>query len=267
MAPATESIPSLRAIAIVPARLGSTRLARKMLLAETGLPLVVHTAHNVASAGVFECVVVATDSEEILAAARAHDLDALMTSPDHPSGTDRAFEAWEHTTRAKGPFDVIVNVQGDEPELATADLTRLVQAFADEAVEMATLAAPVDDSDELSSPDVVKVVTACNGDALYFSRAPIPSSTHARRDSAATGESLGRRHVGVYAFRPTALREFRALAVGRLETAENLEQLRWLEAGRRMRVVRASHAPPGIDNAADYAAFVTRQAAPNEHPE
>jgi len=255
-----ESTSSPRAIAIVPARLGSTRLARKMLRAETGAPLVVHTARNVAAAGVFERVVVATDSDEILAAARAHDVEALTTSPDHPSGTDRAFEAWERITRDDAGFDVVVNVQGDEPELASADLIALVRAFADPAVELATLAAPVQGEAELESPDVVKVVTAANGDALYFSRAPIPSTSRAR----AGASEPAQRHVGVYAFRPAALAAFRALPVGRLEALENLEQLRWLEAGRPLRVVPASLAPPGIDTADDYAAFVARQNARRE---
>lgn len=262
MAGANETSSPPRAVAIVPARLGSTRLARKMLLAETGLPLFVHTARNVAAAGVFEQVVVATDAEEILAAARAHGVAALPTSPDHPSGTDRAFEAWQRIARDDPSVDVVVNVQGDEPELAAADLRALVAAFADEAVEIATLAAELDDPAELASPDVVKVVTDAAGDALYFSRAAIPSTDHARPGATRRAH----RHVGVYAFRPAALEAFRALPVGRLEALESLEQLRWLEAGRSLRVVAASHAPPGIDTRDDYAAFVQRHARSDAPP-
>jgi 3-deoxy-manno-octulosonate cytidylyltransferase (CMP-KDO synthetase) len=250
----TTQVSRLRAVAIIPARVASTRLERKMLLAETGLPLCVHTARNVARARSIAKVVLATDGEEVLEAARRFGVDAVNTRIDHKSGTDRVFEALGKLAET---FDVVVNVQGDEPELAPGDLDRLVAAFADASVEIATLCGPIVDPRELTAPSVVKVVRARNGDALYFSRASIPSAVHPRNGAAPLLASA-RRHVGVYAFRPRALARFCALGEGALEALENLEQLRWLEAGERMRVLDASLVPLGIDTREDYDAFVAR---------
>lgn len=251
---------SARALALVPARLDSRRLPRKMLLSETGRALVVHTLANALASGVFERAVAATDSREIEAAVRAAGFEAVLTRADHESGTARAAEA--ALALAGEPFDVLVNVQGDEPELDHGDLARLVAAFADPRLSAATLAGPLAEADHAKT-QVVKVVRDAAGDALYFSRAPIPwraaadAAAYAREDARPWAESA-RRHVGVYAFRPAALAEFVALPRGRLEALENLEQLRWLEAGRRMRVVDARHVPLGIDTRADYDAFVLR---------
>ncbi len=252
-----------RAAAVIPARIGSTRLPRKMLLAETGTPLVVHTARAVAACAAIERVVVATDSDEVLAAARDHGVDALMTRADHASGTDRVHEAAERLAAdGDGPYDVILNVQGDEPDVAAQDLAALVDCFADEGVEFASLWAPIDDQADLASPAVVKVVLDERGDALYFSRAAVPDARHARDGAAPTY----RRHVGVYAFRPAALARFCALPPGALERVENLEQLRWLEAGGRLRVLPASRRPRGIDTAEQYADFVRNTAStPDSH--
>ncbi len=246
-----------RAIALIPARLASTRLARKMLLSRTGRPLVVHTAEAVRRAGVFARVAVATDSEEIAAAVRGHGFDALLTRADHESGTDRVHEAWTQLARAGERADVLVGVQGDEPDVSAHDLGRLTGAFVDPAVQMATLAAALADPALLAVPSVVKVVRDGHGDALYFSRAPIPWRGHAAAPAEhAPGPWL--RHVGVYAYRPAALERFCALPRGRLETWESLEQLRWLEAGLRLRIVDAERTPLGIDTEEDYRAFVRR---------
>ena len=232
------------AVAIVPARLGSTRLARKMLLRETGQYLFEHTVRRVESCGQFERVVLATDSDEIARAAGEVGIEALMTSDAHRSGTDRVNEALAILEgRGEGPFDVVVNVQGDEADLPADDLGTLLAAFDDPEVELATLAADVDDPAELADPHVVKVVCDRRGFALTFSRAPLAG---------------GRHHVGVYGFRPAALARFCALEPGRLEQAERLEQLRWLEAGEEIRVVPASRVSGGIDTEQDYRAFVER---------
>jgi 3-deoxy-manno-octulosonate cytidylyltransferase (CMP-KDO synthetase) len=265
MSPAPARAPRegerLRALAIVPARLGSRRLARKMLLDDTGAPLFEHTARNVLRCRVIQRVVVATDAEQVLECARAAGLEAVATRADHASGTDRCEEALS-IVGAQG-WDVVANVQGDEPELDPADLERLVAAFADPGVELATLAGPLAQDDH-ARPQVVKVVRDARGDALYFSRAPIPyrpaageEAAYARADAPAWS-TQAHRHVGVYAFRPAALRAFCALPRGALEALENLEQLRWLEAGRRMRVVEAKSVPLGIDTREDYDAFVER---------
>ena len=249
----------IRAVAIIPARLGSVRLPRKMLLAETGRALFEHTARNVESSGVFERVVVATDSEEIRAAAEHAGLEAVMTSADHPSGTDRVYEAARGL--ADGPYDVIVNVQGDEPELEAADLALLVDAFADPRVEIATLCGAALDEQEARAPEVVKVVRDRVGDALYFSRALIPAFSHSpsSQSTSALQTHPVMRHIGIYGFRPAALARFCALPRGPLEQIESLEQLRWLESGRRIRCLEASRVPLGIDTQRDYDGFVERQ--------
>ncbi len=250
-----------RALAIVPARLGSRRLPGKMLLAETGRCLFVHTAENLARCPAIDRVVVATDSEEIRSRARDAGLEAVLTRDTHESGTDRAHEALS----GLGPkaWDVVVDVQGDEPELDPRDLERLVAAFRDPSVAAATLAGPLEPADAERS-GVVKVVRTSGGDALYFSRAPIPfrpapgDPAAYAASGAARWEALARRHIGVYGFRPPALARFCALPRGALERLENLEQLRWLEAGLSMRVVEAQSVPLGIDTAEDYHAFVER---------
>jgi len=248
---------ALRAVAIVPARLGSTRLPRKMLLAETGKPLFQHTVEGVRRAARIQRVVLATDAEEIRSVAQALGIDAVLTAREHASGTDRVNEALALlSAQGHGPWDVVFNVQGDEPEIHGETLDPLIAAFADDAVEMATLATPLADGTEALDPSVVKVVLDRAGDALYFSRAPIPGQSPATRGRA-PGPYL--RHIGVYAFRPEALRAFCALPRGRLEELESLEQLRWLESGRRIRVLETSEGSVGIDTAEQYARFVERE--------
>lgn len=244
-----------RAVAIVPARLASTRLPRKMLLARTGRPLFEHTVRNVQRCAAIERVVVATDAGEILEAARSAGIEALLTGADHQSGTDRVHEACEELARRGERYEVVVNVQGDEPDVEPADLEGLVRAFADARVSIATLCSPIRDAKELASASVVKVVLDGAGDALYFSRAPIPDRSHAR---ASAGPARPLRHVGVYAFRPEALARFASLPPGALEVEESLEQLRWLEAGGRIRVLEASRLPRGIDTPRDYDEFTAR---------
>lgn len=241
---------ALRAVAIVPARLASTRLPRKVLLRETGRHLFEHTVANAARCAALERVVLATDADEVLAAARAAGVEAVATDPAHPSGTDRVREA---LGLLDGPEpDVVVNVQGDEPDLEPDDLTALVAAFGDPAVRFATLAIELTDPAELGRPDVVKVVTDAAGRALYFSRAPIPFRGHGG------DEPRARRHLGVYAYRPEALHAFCDAQPGVLERTEKLEQLRWLEAGGTIQVLPATRVPRGIDTPEDYRAFVER---------
>ncbi len=255
-----------RALAIIPARLSSSRLARKMLLEAGGLPLVAHTARNVLASGAFARVVIATDAEEILARVRGLGLEAVLTRADHPSGTDRVHEAWRGLAALGERAEVVVNVQGDEPELEPRDLAALVAAFADPSVRLATLAAPLADPELARSPHVVKVVTDRRGDALYFSRAAIPADGHARAESAPGGDkAVHQRHIGVYAFVPAALEQFCGLPRGVYEMRENLEQLRWLEAGERLRVVCATRVPVGIDTQQDFERFVERLRARAAH--
>ncbi len=258
--PRAEPGKSPRCVALLPARLGSTRLPRKMLLRETGLPLIVHTARNVAGAAGIERTLVATDSEEVRAACAAEGVEAVLTSPEHRSGTDRIREAY---LGLGTDYEVVLNVQGDEPDVAPEDLSRLCAAFTEPAVEVATLAGPAG-ADDAQRPSVVKVVLSAQGNALYFSRAAIPSAAHARQPEQAGQASQAAqaaaylRHIGVYAFRPEALARFCELPESSLERTENLEQLRWLEAGGSMRVLVTRRVPHGIDTHDDYEAFVRR---------
>lgn len=258
----------LRAWALIPARLGSTRLPRKMLLDATGLPLCVHSARNVAAAGAFARVALAVDDPALLSAAQRHGIEAVMTSPEHQSGTDRILEAYRRLAAglpAEQQPGALVNVQGDEPELDPADLAALVRRLEDPQVELATLFAPLADPAELARPEVVKLVASREGRALYFSRAPIPARGHGSGPSPGAGPGaaleagLFKRHIGVYAFRPASLERFCALPQSALERCERLEQLRWLEDGGAIHLVAASRPTRGIDTAEDYAAFVERQ--------
>lgn len=259
MKPSTEPRPSQRdpserVLAVVPARLRSTRLPEKMLLRETGRFLFEHTVRNVEASGAADRVVLATDSERIETAAKEVGIDAVRTAESHESGTDRVHETVERLAADGSRFDVVLGVQGDEPELAPECFAQLVAAFADGGVNAATLSSPLVAAQEADDPNVVKVVCDAHGDALYFSRAPIPHD----RDAAADGWRAMQRHIGVYAFRPDALRRFTALPASRLERRERLEQLRWLEAGETMRVVAVAPQPAGIDTQAQYQAFVAR---------
>jgi 3-deoxy-manno-octulosonate cytidylyltransferase (CMP-KDO synthetase) len=256
---AARGRPAQRALAVVPARLGSTRLPRKMLLRASGRFLFEHTVLGVRRARTIARVVLATDSAEIVAAAREVGVEALLTSSAHASGTDRVHEAFEQLVAAgEGPFDVVLNVQGDEPEVDGATLDPLVAAFDDPAVELASLCTPLADAAAAHDPSVVKVVLDGNGDALYFSRAAIPALAPQAPQRA---DAAYLRHLGVYAFRPAALRAFCALPRGALEARESLEQLRWLEAGRRIRVLATAEGSVGIDTPEHYERFLERERA------
>ena len=231
-----------------------------MLLRDTGRYLFEHTVRNAEGCAALDRVVLATDATEVLAAAREVGVEALLTSASHRSGTDRVREALELLLESgAGPFDVVVNVQGDEPCLPVEDIERVVSAFSDPKVDIATLCAPIRSAAEADDPAVVKVVLGADGDALYFSRAAIPA---ARPGLASAPPRL--RHIGVYAFRPSALREVTDLPPGRLEQLESLEQLRWLEAGHRIRVLEVARSTVGIDTPEDYALFVAQ--APTAGP-
>jgi 3-deoxy-manno-octulosonate cytidylyltransferase (CMP-KDO synthetase) len=240
--------------------MGAERLPGKPLLAETGKPLVVHTWEAARRARCAKKVIVATDEERVLAAlhpfvggvssrpGEEEGLGTVIVTGDCRSGTDRVADV----AAILPGEDLILNVQGDEPEIDPDALDALAEAMeADPSVEMGTLAAPLGPGED-AVPSVVKVVVDARGFALYFSRAPIPF----RRDPAGPASAL--RHVGVYAYRRAFLDRFRAMGQTPLERTEMLEQLRALENGARIRVVTVDRAPPGIDTPEDYAAFVRR---------
>jgi len=238
-----------RAAAVLPVRYASTRLPGKPLLAETGRPLVQHVWEQVTRARRLDPVIVATDDERIAQAVRRFGGRVELTSPDHPSGSDRVAEV---VRRLDAPL--VLNVQGDEPEVDPADLDRLVERLASGGEELVTLARRMGPGEAatLADPHVVKVVLDAHGRALYFSRCPIP---HGARPEQALA------HQGVYGWRREALLAFAAAPPCEAERAERLEQLRALHLGMRVGVVLTAHASLGIDTPSDYAAFVKRCAA------
>ncbi len=236
-------------VAVIPARLGSSRLPRKPLHLLAGRPLLEWVWRRVAAAGVFEVIVVATDSEEVATVARSFGARVELTDPDHPSGTDRVAEVVQRPEYRGYP--VIVNVQGDEPFVRTADLKAAARLVAGGAWEVGTVAAPIGSLDELRDPSTVKVVRSTDGGALYFSRAPIPFARDAEPVAEDLGSGLYLRHLGIYAYRREALLRWVALPEGDLERVERLEQLRPLSAGIRIGVDVVAPAEPGVDTPAD----------------
>ncbi len=222
---------------MIPARLGATRLPRKPLRLLAGVPLVVRVWQRVSALGVAERCVIATDHTDIAEAARAAGAEVVLTDPHHPSGTDRVAEVAARSEFAR--FDTILNVQGDEPFVSAEALRGSVGLVENGRFPLATAAVPASTL-VLGAPDVVKVVRADDGRALYFSRAPIPFL----RDDADSGllPELVLQHLGVYAYKRDALAEWVALPPHPLERVERLEQLRPLAAGIPMGVARLPEA-------------------------
>ncbi len=248
------STPSIdrAAVVIVPARLASTRFPEKVLAARTGKPLVQHVAEAAAAARSAASVVVAADDPRIAAALVPFGTRVVMTRGDHPNGTSRLAEAAAALNLP--PDQVVVNAQGDEPELAGDVIDAAVRALlATPGASVGTAAAPLPEAD-FANPNVVKVVRGLDGRALYFSRAPIPHDRDARREDAARPL----RHVGVYAYRRSFLDQYHRLPSTPLERAEQLEQLRVLEHGHTIAVGLVAAAHAGIDTPEQYEAFVAR---------
>lgn len=245
-------------IGIIPARLESSRLPRKLLLAETGKPLLQYTWEAACRSRSLDNVIVATDSEEIAIAVRKFGGRAELTG-EHASGTDRIAEV---ARRCCVDADVLVNIQGDEPEIDPDCIDRLVDTLADG--DMATLATPITTVAERDDPSCVKVVCAADGRALYFSRAAIPVCRDGNADALLEADSPWRLHLGIYAYRRECLFRLTELPPSPLEQLEKLEQLRALENNIAIQVAIVEHRSAGIDTPADYVAFVARQTAPRK---
>jgi 3-deoxy-manno-octulosonate cytidylyltransferase (CMP-KDO synthetase) len=243
--------------ALIPARLGSTRLPEKPLADLAGIPMVVRVARQAAASGARR-VVVCADDERVLAACRRHGVESLLTALDHPTGTDRLSEAAQQL--GLDAQAIVVNVQADEP-LVPPETIRAVAHWlqAQAECDIATVAHPMHNLQEMFDPNVVKVVTDALGRALLFSRAPIPWS----RDHFGRGAGFNAadrfpeglpalRHVGLYAYRAGFLRRFRQLSPSPIEQVEKLEQLRALWHGSRIAVMQIESAlPPGVDTPED----------------
>lgn len=225
-------------LVVIPARWGSARFPGKPLHLIAGKPLVQHVWERCKQCRQVDKVVIATDDERIADAARRFNAVSVLTSPDHPSGTDRVAE----TAKSFPGHGIVINVQGDEPLISPALVDELAQSLAaDAAVPMITAAAPIEDAALLDDPNVVKVVLSMRSDALYFSRSLIP---HPRNADAGVTHF---RHLGIYGFQREFLFQFVGWPQSPLEKAESLEQLRALENGARIRVVITRETSPGVD--------------------
>jgi 3-deoxy-manno-octulosonate cytidylyltransferase (CMP-KDO synthetase) len=227
----------LAIVAIIPARFGATRLPGKPLSDIHGRPMIQHVYERARRARSVERVLVATEDQRIADAVRGFGGEAVMTSARHASGTDRLAEA----AAGLADSDIVVNVQGDEPMLDPAGIDAVVSAFDANDVLMSTVSLPLRDVADMTSVNVVKVVTDAAGDALYFSRSPIPCVRDAPGPggsaAAAVAQGLARRHVGLYGYRRHALSRFAGWPPAPLEVAEGLEQLRAMFNGMAIRVV------------------------------
>jgi 3-deoxy-manno-octulosonate cytidylyltransferase (CMP-KDO synthetase) len=235
-------MPQPDVLILIPARMAATRLPGKPLAEIAGEPMIVHVLRRALEAGIGP-VAVATDAPEIAACVEKAGGRAVMTRPDHGSGSDRIFEALRSIDPA-GRAQIIVNLQGDLPTLPPADITAALAPLADPQVDIATLAAEITDAQERRNPHVVKVVGSPVAPrrlrALYFTRADAPA-----------GEGPSYHHIGIYAYRRAALERFVALPPSWLEQRERLEQLRALEAGMRIDVMVVDTVPLGVDTQAD----------------
>lgn len=246
----------MKAVGVIPARMASSRFPGKVLADRTGKPLVQHVWEAARRAACLERVVIATDDERVVAAAAGFGAEAVLTSPEHPNGTSRLAEAAAKLglpARA-----IVVNVQGDEPELDAGLIDAAVEALVRNGAPAATVAVPFGEGEDAADPNVVKVVLRLDGTAMYFSRALIPFV----RDPRQGPHPRPLKHIGLYVYRREFLDEYVRLEPTALERAESLEQLRVLAHGHAMAVAVCEGRPHGgIDTPEQYEAFVRRWAA------
>jgi 3-deoxy-manno-octulosonate cytidylyltransferase (CMP-KDO synthetase) len=232
-----------RVVIVIPARYGATRLPGKPLVSLAGKPMVQRVYERAKLAKSAQQVIVATDDERIVKAVEGFGGEARMTRPDHRTGTERVAEVAAHVEG-----DVFVNVQGDEPLLDPAAVDTAVGSLLEEPMaQVATVATPVKTPADIMDPNVVKTVLDFDGNALYFSRAPVPWV----RDTATKIQVRHLKHLGLYVFQRDALLEYPTLPQGELERIEQLEQLRWLENGWKIRVAEVEHDAVSVDVPAD----------------
>lgn len=238
----------MQALIVIPARYESTRFPGKPLAMINDKPMIQHTYEQAKKTGY--PVLVATDDERIVAVVEAFGGDVVMTG-EHLNGTSRCQEAAQIALEQKGwNFDVLINVQGDEPFIHPEQITELFHAFEKESVDIATFGKKIEDTEELFSANVVKLVRGSDNQALYFSRSAIPYCRDAYKDDWIEQHSYFK-HIGIYAYRKEVLNQLVTLPEGQLEKVESLEQLRWLEAGYRIAVLETEHESIGIDTPED----------------
>lgn len=237
-----------RVLGVIPARFGSTRFPGKPLALLAGRPMIEHVYRRCRRSRLLSAVVVATDDQRIRRCVEGFGGTAVMTSRRHRSGTDRIAEVVRKLGIRDSKLQIVVNIQGDEPLVSPAAIDQLAAAMlADRTLRMATLATAFRSRSELASPTTAKVAVDLAGYALYFSRSQVPF----RRESARFDLRDYRKHIGLYAYRADLLGQFTAWRSGRLEQVEQLEQLRALEHGVRIKVVDTRHHSPAVDTPAD----------------
>ena len=240
---------TVRAAAVIPARFASSRFPGKPLAALTGKPMIVHVLERAAQCRTVSRIVVATDDDRIHSAVQDAGFESRMTRVDHPNGTSRIAEVAEHLEE-----DLVVNIQGDEPQIEPELVDRTVELLASRPdVPMATLVSPFAPGEDPANPNIVKCVRAADGRALYFSRSLVPFDRDRAPDAARP-----LKHVGLYAYRRAFLRTFVSLAPTPLERTESLEQLRVLEHGHSILCAEGEAHFTGIDTPEQYEAFVRR---------
>lgn len=228
-----------RILGVIPARYASSRFPGKLLSRFAGKTVLQHTYEQAAKSQLINDLIIATDDERILREAQGFQAQARMTRTDHRSGTDRVAEV-----AATSDADIVVNIQGDEPLIDPAAIDCATRCLIDDSgARMATLKKRIEAPDEFTNPNVVKVVADFQGNAIYFSRSPIPHDLG--------GEAAHYKHIGLYVYRRDFLLAYSSLPVGPLERAERLEQLRAIENGHRIRVVETGYESLGVDTPED----------------
>lgn len=251
-----STFPTVRAEVVIPARLASTRLPEKMLLAETGKPLIQHTYESALKATKPVGVTVAVDHPSVFQAVCGFGGKVLMTDPNAASGTDRVAEV----ARTRSDIDAIINVQGDEPEMDPTAIDLCIDLLEkNPRAAIATLATPIRTRTNLEDPACVKVILNHQGEAIYFSRSVIPHPRAWDDQLLSKSPPVYLQHLGIYGYRRDFLLSIQQVPPSPLEETEKLEQLRFLQAGYSIVVGIVPHAPRGIDTRNDYDAFVRRQ--------
>ena len=240
----------MRILALIPARYGSSRFPGKPLALVHGKPMIQRVYEQTVKAFPNACV--ATDDDRIYNAVKAFGGKVVMTSSSHNSGTDRCFEAWANYEKESGEsFDVVINVQGDEPYIRPEQLMQLGKCFEDPSVELATLVKRVKDKEELFNPNSPKVILDKESNAIYFSRTPVPYSRDVEVTDEYVKETPFYRHIGLYGYRTSTLARICAMPQSFLEKTEKLEQLRWIENGLKIRVTETQYETHAVDTLED----------------
>lgn len=240
----------MNVIGIIPARYASTRFPGKPLAMIQGKPMIQHVYERVSQMSQLCDAIVATDDSRIMDCVSAFGGKAMMTSELHKSGTDRCGEVVKKLLQQGIQTDVVINIQGDEPFVEHTQIESLINCFNNSSVQIATLKKKITSLQELLSPNVVKLITDCNNNALYFSRFPLPFQRGKEQDCWLENHTY-HKHIGIYAYRTDILLKLIELRQSSLEISESLEQLRWLENGYKIRVAETDHENIAIDTPED----------------